>query len=225
MKTTFDHSPPATLEPKAAQAAWESIEKPRLDRDRYAFLAILSSVSSIVLAIAIIFMMPLKTTVPWIVETEASGKTTVKGPALDSFNPTQNQIIYFARTWTESLWTVDKALTQRMLETAYAMTKGKASDVFRQHMASYRPIERSASDPTLSATVQVKSINFVSERTMLIRFSVTERRKEKPTQEELYSTTLHWTLSPPSTVEEIMVNPIGFFITDFSWTREVNNAQ
>lgn len=219
-----NNAPPSTLTPSAAIEAWGRNEKPRLDRDRYAILAILGTVSSCIMAAAVVTMLPLKTTVPWIIETDRTGKTTIAGPALDAFNPTQAQIIYFIRQWTEQLWSVDPALTKRSLEVAYAMTRGKAADVFRQHVANYRAIERSASDSSLSVSVQVQSVNFVSSQTAIVRFSTTERKTNKPPEETFYSMTLHWAISPSNKVEDIMINPIGFYITDFSWTKEVTNG-
>lgn len=219
----INNTPPAAMEPQAAMAAWATIEKPKHDRDRFALLALLNTVVSGGLVAALILMQPLKTVTPYLIEAESNGKTRVIGAASANFNPTQAQVIYFISEWTQALWAVDKNLTTRGLESAFAKTRGKGSDVFRQHVASYKAIERSAADPNLSSSVEVKTVNFVDDDTALVRFSVTERRKGKPAIEDIYMMTLHWVIQPPKTVEDIMKNPIGFYVTDFSWSKEVKH--
>lgn len=221
-----DLTPPAAMPPTAAMQAWDRNEKPKLDRDRFAAIAMASSLVSLGLAGTLIAMLPLKTVAPYIVEIEPSGKTTLVGAAREGFNPTQAQIVYFVSRWTEALWGIDPSLTTKSLESAYAMTRGKGSDVFRQHIAAYKPIERSASDKTLSASVQVKGVNFIGDGIAMVRFEVTERRKDAKSSTDTYMMTLHWVISPPKTTEEIMQNPIGFYVTDFNWTKEVSaNAE
>lgn len=216
-----DLSPPSTRAPQAALQAWQKIEKPKLDRDRFAILALLNTAVSLALVVAILMMLPLKTVVPYIIETDAAGKTVAVGQTREAFDPTKAQITHFIARWTESLWGIDRALTEKGLEFAFNMTRGKAVDVFRQHVAAYKPIERSVSDPTLTATVQIKSVSFVGERTAMVRFELAERRKEAKPVTRTYMMTLHWTIVPPKSEAEIIANPIGFFITDFSWTQEV----
>lgn len=220
-----DLTPPAAMPPHAAMAAWQRNEKPKLDRDRYAVLALMSSLVSLGLVATLFALLPLKSVTPYIVEVEPTGKATLVG-AVREFNPTQAQIVYFVSRWTEALWGIDPALTTKSLEASYAMTRGKANEVFRQHVAAYKPIERSASDKSLSAAVQVKSVNFVGDGLAMVRFEVTERRREAKPTVDTYMMTLHWLIQPPKTAEEIMQNPIGFFVTDFSWTKEVStNAE
>ncbi|OGT89802.1 MAG: hypothetical protein A2286_03960 [Gammaproteobacteria bacterium RIFOXYA12_FULL_61_12] len=221
-----DLTPPAGMNPQAAMAAWGRNEKPKLDRDRFAIIALLNGVLSLALTGTILFMLPLKSVVPYVVEVEPTGKATVVGAARDGFTPTQAQIVYFISRWTEALWGIDPALTTKSLEASYSMTRGKANEVFRQHVAAYKPIERSASDKSLTSAVQVKSVNFVSDGIAMVRFEVVERRKETKPLVETYMMTLHWIIQPPKTAEDIMQNPIGFFVTDFNWTKEVSfNAE
>ncbi|MCG7871006.1 MAG: type IV secretion system protein [Candidatus Thiodiazotropha lotti] len=214
--------PPATQSPRAALEAWQRNEKPKLDRDRYAILAVLSSILAVALAGVIFLLLPLKTVAPYIIETDATGRTEVVGAAQEKFDPTEAQIIYFISRWTESLWSLDRALIKNNLESAYGMTRGKGSDVFRQFVRANKPIERSTSDPSLTAVVQIKTINFIGDHTALARFVVTERSKEIPPRTDTYMMTLHWAIQPPKTAAQIMKNPIGFFVTDFSWSKEVN---
>ena len=220
-----DTTPPAGMSPGAALAAWEKRGGPNFRRDRLVTLAILAMITTTAAIVAIIMMMPLKTITPYIIETDGSGETVAIGAAREGFNPSEAQIIYSISRWVESLWGIDRVLVKHNLESAYTMTRGKAADVFRQHVASYRPIERSVSDLSLSASVQVKAVNFLpnDSNTGLVRFEVTERRKDTAPVVRTYMMTLHWVIIPPTTIEEIQVNPIGFFVTDFSWTQEAEH--
>lgn len=223
MRSDDTQTPPSAQPTKAAKAAFKKIGKPKLDRDRFAILALLTSLLSIALAGVIITLLPLKTVVPYIIETDGAGKTVAVGAAQDAFDPTKAQIMHFISRWTKSLWGIDSTLVKKNLEFAYGMTRGKAGNVFRQHVTAYKPIERSTSDPSLSTAVQVKAVNFLGDTTALVRFVTTERRKESKPRIETFMMTLHWVIHPPKTAEQIMQNPIGFFITDFSWSKEVGN--
>lgn len=220
-----DNTPPSAMDPGAATLAWQRSEKPKLDRDRFAILALVNGLLAIALVGALIMMLPLKTVVPYIIETDAVGKTVAVGQAREGFDPTKAQVVHFIARWTEALWSIDRALTEKGLAFAFDMTRGKGSEVFRQHVAAYKPIERSVSDPTLTAAVQIKSVSFVGERTAMVRFELTERRKEIKPAVRTYMMTLHWAIVPPKTEAEIIANPIGFFITDFSWTQEVTTNE
>lgn len=219
-------SPPGTMPPGAGKKAWDKRGAPQFARDRFALLAILSTLTTALAVAGIIFMLPLKTIAPYLIETDSTGKTVAVGPVKE-YNPTQAQIHYETAKWTEMLWGVDRVLVEANLEDAYTKTRGKAADVFRQYVATYRPIERSKSDPSLSVAVQVKAVNFLpnDKQTALVRFEVTERRKNAKPKIDIYMMTLHFAIIPPKNEEEIRENPVGFFVTDFSWSREASRDE
>ncbi|MEL0583903.1 MAG: VirB8/TrbF family protein [Candidatus Thiodiazotropha sp. (ex. Lucinoma kazani)] len=147
----------------------------------------LTSLLSVALAGVIIMLLPLKTVVPYIIETDSAGKTVAVGAAQEAFDPTKAQVMHFISRWTKSLWGIDSTLVKKNLEFAYGMTRGKAGDVFRQHVAAYKPIERSTSDPSLSTAVQVKAVNFLGDATALVRFVTTERQEgNRPESRDLH---------------------------------------
>jgi len=218
------NAPPTALEPKMIRAWFEAYGKPVVDRNRMvlAVLALSGGIGAMALALA--SLMPLKTIQPYVIYTDNAGRIAADPVGAKQYRPDWNAVRYFLANWATKAMSVEPGLTRRNLEEAFRFLRDGAPTIFTEEIITRRkPIERTATEPTLSDLAQVIAINPIDDKTVLMRVRTTEYTKTKPGHSKIenYSLTVRYEIAPPTTEEEIMRNPLGIYITHFSLTREL----
>ncbi len=223
-KTLSNTPPAAEPDPKAVVQWYEAWGKSVVGRNRFFILSAFLAAAVVAMAVALAAITPLKTVQPYIVKVADTGQVFVDPAGTQAYEPGEAEKKYFLGKWVEYGWTIDSRFLTDYLEKAYNMTRDKAVAEFRELIEASRPAARLAENPSLTATPSISSINFIREDTALIRFHVTERtRMEKDTPiVTYYAMTTRFIIDPPKTEKEILENPIGLFIVNFSLSREVH---
>lgn len=212
--------PPTQFDMKAAMRLFDTRGQDQISRDRMGLIALSMTLVVLTLGAALFMLTPLKTVVPYVIETDQSGATQAVAPASTTFTPTEAQVRHELYTFVEYIWSLDAALLEHNLQHAYGRTRGKAIDVFKEFVQTRAPFERWREDNSLSIQAQVTALNFVSKNAAIMRVAVTERRRNSQPVTEHYQMVLHFSIVPPASEEDIRKNPIGFFVTDFNWSRD-----
>lgn len=195
--------------------------------NRRLFIALVALAAvAIAEAVALAALAPLKTAVPYVVKIEDTGRVSVEAAAAQRYVPGKNEIDYALARWVRNLLTIDSYSTSNPARNnvieAYVMTRGRASEQFVEWFRAARPVEAVNQDPTLSRVVQVRNVLTVKEGEAVIIRVVTETRsaKQKPvTENQMVS--IRYAIVPPKTEKEILENPIGLVITDFSVSKDL----
>lgn len=198
---------------------WGAVE---VQKNRWfiAFLAALAA--NIALAAAIFALVPLKTVVPYVVQVDEAGRAAASPAAAQRYEPGEREIKYFLAEWARKLYTLDKTLTERWLQEAYAFTAERASSEFADWVQRERPIAELAENPRLTRTVNIVSISLLPGRVALIRLIAETRRSESaPPSRTPLLITASYAIIEPKTEEQILRNPIGLYVTHFSAGEEV----
>lgn len=170
---------------------------------------------------AITSMLPLKTVAPWMVSVKDTGK--VEGTPIEAikFVPDENAKRYFLKEWVTKVFTLDRYLTEKYLIDAYNTVRGPGAEEFRQYIETNKPIIALRSNPNLVQNITIRSVSFIQDSAALIRIRVETRNAEglKFTDKLI---TVHFSVIPPKTEQEIYANPIGLYITHFAVSEDIS---
>lgn len=169
---------------------------------------------------AISTMLPLKTVAPWMVTVKDTGK--VEGTPIEAikFAPDENAKRYFLKEWVTKVFTLDRYLTEKYLIDSYNTVRGQGAEEFKQFIDTNKPLVALRSDPNLVQNITIRSVSFIQDSGALIRIRLETRNGEglKFTDKLI---TVHFSVIPPKTEEEIYANPIGLYITHFAVSEDI----
>lgn len=218
------NSPDVALQ-KGRREWFERVGSPTVEKSRYFVMFVLLSILTIALVIALISMMPLNRTVPYMVQVDKnSGMVTSRPVRAEEFKPGQPEQQYFIVQWVRHLLELDPYVTERNLADAYQLTRGKAIEEFTDFINKTQPIKRVKTNTSLTRSVNVRSVSFVDAGSAMVRVSTEERQLGQEVVIKNYVITVHYTMSPPQTESEIIKNPIGIFITHFAINEEFGQS-
>lgn len=198
---------------------------------RLAIATIAGAVTSLCMAAAIITMLPLKEKIPYIVEVSKTGEAYVPHQALGSvYSPTQESRAYFLRRWVKDAFTINQFETVQKLDPrARIMLRGaNAINVYNDWLKLDGKLIRLANDPTLIRDVEILAVTPIAgtDGGVLIDTRLTTRKAGKARHERRIIT-VYYDIFPLTEKEDVEVNPLGIFITDFkvgenseSWVGE-----
>jgi len=219
--TTPDNTPATALNDKALGRLYTLKGGVQVERNRYFLFGVIMAGAVISLSIAIMALMPLKTVTPYMIEVDSIGRTQAVPAAVKEFRPSEAQLRYFLAEWVYQIMTVRPGITTQNLAKAFDKVQMAAIEQFRSHIAAYRPVERSVEFPDNTADVRIKAINFLPGKNALIQFSVIDTEKTGGKKVQDYSITINYDTYVPQTEEQILKNPIGLVIKNFSLSKEI----
>jgi len=221
MGSTPDNAPATALNDKALGRLYTLKGGIQVERNRYFLFGSIMAGAVIALSVAIMALTPLKTVTPYMIQVDNIGRTQAVPASVTEFRPSEAQLRYFLAEWVYQTMTVRPGITTPNLAKAFDKVQGAAIEQFRSHIAAYRPVDRSVEFPDNTADVGIKVVNFLPQKNALIQFSVTETEKSGSKKVQDYSITIHYDTYVPQTEEQILKNPIGLVINNFSLSREI----
>jgi type IV secretion system protein VirB8 len=183
-------------------------------------VALVATAVAVILALIILFMLPLKTVVP---HTVLVDKQTGFVQALD---PSQPQRIApqkaltqaFLVQYVEAREGFDIATVQSQFKKVALWSAGQNKASYVSRMQATNPSSPLAAYPRNTVIhVQVRSVSQLSDNEALVRFASTRRdpgASEQPTQNWVAVVKYRYS-NAPMTVENRYINPLGFEVTDY----------
>jgi len=158
--------------------------------------------------------------VPYVVEMNQHSEPVAVRRADVLARPNANQIRAGLRTWimgARSVYTDPLAL-KNLIDTTYAETLPD-SPAFKK-LAEYHqlnnPYQRAQTE---TVSVEVLAAVPISENTWQVEWRETRRQTSgKVISTEDWQATITVMISPPTTPQQIMLNPIGLYVQQFEWT-------
>lgn len=159
----------------------------------------------------------------YVVETNAFGEVRNTSRVDTPARPNEKEIKAALRKWVIGARTVyvDLRAQKEFVDETYAMTLPDSPAY--QNLALYHrqfdPYKRSAQE---TVEVNVNAVVPVSEETWQIEWTETTRQrsgKEQVTKPMQATVTL--TLAPPTDDRQIMQNPLGIYVRQYSWTTRL----
>ncbi|HYW76295.1 MAG TPA: type IV secretion system protein [Gammaproteobacteria bacterium] len=211
-----ERAPPAVAS-KASRNWFETFAKPQLDRNRLFVVTTLLAMLCLLMAIALIRLIPLKRVEPVLVKEQRNGSVVTQAITPSrKFTPTKATVEYFTARWVKNLLSLSGQLTQKQLSDAYRLTRGNATKEFKAFIQRTNPLGTVQNYPHRTRTVTVESMSHVEKNILVVRVrthtldvaSHVNRRTE-------WILTITYDITPPTTRSEIFRDPIGYYVTDF----------
>jgi type IV secretory pathway component VirB8 len=207
---------------KKRQGWYESFGASTVERNRYFMICVVLLIALVALAFAFSAMLPLKTVVPYAIRVHDDGTVDAQIMTRSVYEPGEPEKRYFIAKWVESILTVDSSLSEIYLPLAYRMTIGKATDMLKESITTQKPIERAKLEG-IKRHVTVNNISFLTpDVAMVIVTTDTTRSGYDDVLHEKYRVSVKFTIIPAIKEEEILTNPIGLRVIDYSINREIN---
>lgn len=171
------------------------------------------------LVLTLFRLAPLKTAVPYLVEVRPDGAVARVAQARD-YKPTSAMLKSELGRWVEKALVIDPFLTRANQREATKSLRGKAVAEHRALLLQDDPFARLLKDPTLVRTVAVSGVDLTQDGIAFVYATSTERTAGASKEPVRWRFTLHYSIVPPETEEELMANPAGLAITHLQRSQD-----
>jgi len=159
---------------------------------------------------------------PYVVQVDKLGQAVAFGPASELREPTERLYRYQLATFVYNVRSVlvDVDAQRVQIAQAFAYSRGGAKDFLTGYF-------RETYEATLAANetvnVQVHAVLRLSAKTWQVQWAETHTNHSIGSQrEEHWQAALTTEFLQPSTSEEILVNPLGLYVSEIHWTKNNN---
>lgn len=217
--------PPFTPGAATESAFFEAAGKPRVERNRFFLVSLVLAVGYPLMGAAFMTLLPLKTVETYLVHKADGGRAVADGTPLGTWSPDRDMISYFVNDWARNVFDINPSTITLTTSNAMRMTVGTATEQLSEHRRKDNPYALLNEAPGTTRTYEHKSINFLSDNTVLLRFNTDKRRPGQRPEIKAYALSATFTRNKPTSSAEILRNPAGLYITNFSLSEEAVSPQ
>jgi type IV secretory pathway TrbF-like protein len=200
-----------------AQQEWDSrIGSSREQARNWRILAILSTLVSVLLITVIILVSASRKEHLYIAEVTKEGKVVNVAPLLVRYQPTDAQKEYFIAHFVELVRSIpmDPVVAKKNWITAYNFLNSRGAERLSYYFKESNPIAMLGKK---TVSVQISDINPISQATINVNWiEITIGANGKEEAKKNYSGIFTIAIKQPTKSEEILRNPLGLRIIDFS---------
>lgn len=219
-----DTPEPVTPYQKAAQV-WDRRMGDALAHARNWRLAAFGSLGlSLILSGGVIWQAGQSSVVPYVVELESDGAARAVRPATEAYQPSDAQIAFHLAGFIEQVrgLPIDPVILRKNWLQAYNFATARAANTLNEHARTDDPFSRVGDE---TAAIEVTSVVRASDRSFQIRWL--ERRYVNGSLAgiERWTALLGVAIDPPRDAETLRKNPLGIYVTDLNWSRELDASR
>lgn len=222
-----DARPAPALSPyMAARREWNERYGDHVKSAHHWRVAALGAIGIAVLSVGGLIAVSMQSkVVPYAVEINGHGEVTRVQRADVLREPNANQTRAALRSWVLGARTVytDPAALKNLIDQTYAETlpDSPAYQVLAEYHRDNNPYQRAANE---TVSVDVRAAVPVSANTWQIEWTETTRQASgKVVSAEEWQANLTIAVSAPTNEAQVMLNPTGVYVRQFSWTRRLQN--
>jgi type IV secretion system protein VirB5 len=204
-----------------ASAEWDKrIGSSVVQARNWRMTAIFSLLISICLLVLLAISMASHKNTVYVAQVSKYGQVINVAPLEREYNPTQAEqeyfVVHFIRMFAGL--SLDPVLTKKRWEQAYSFLTQRSAAQFDAYMKANSPIKLLGKQ---TRTVKINSVNPLSRDSYEVVWTVTSTSVSgKTVSQQKYSGVFSTVIKQPTTQAEILQNPLGIFIADFSVTKE-----
>jgi len=220
----YSRTPPPVTPYQRAQQAWDDrIGSARVQARNWRLMSLGTLLLSFFMAIGLLWQSTRSTITPYVVEVTTAGEVRAVGPATKDYRPDDLQISYYLRQFMRSVRSLPSdpiVLRTNWLEVYEAVTDRGATKL-NDYARSSNPFGKVGRE---SVTIDVTSVVRASESSFQMRWI--ERRYVNGTLNatETWTAILTLVIQQPRDEERLRKNPLGIYVDDFDWSREIGPA-
>lgn len=185
-------------------------------------IAVVALVVNAVLGLGILWQASQSRVTPYVVEVDELGQTVVVGPAERTTTADPRLVRYQVAEFIRKARSIvaDGAAEKQLLDNAYAHAAGAATRFLNDHFKAHNPFLR-MHERTVS--VEVTSVlPLPASDSWQVQWTETHRGLDGAVLvEERWQAILTVEIRPGDTPEAIEQNPLGLYVTDIQWTKQL----
>lgn len=185
-------------------------------------IALVALVVNAMLGLGILWQASQSRVTPYVVEVDELGQTLVIGPAETVRNTDPRLVRYQLAELIRKLRSIvaDGAAEKQLLDSAYAHASGAATRFLNDHYKEHNPFLR-MQERTVS--VEVTSVMpLPASDSWQLQWTETHRGLDGAVLAlERWQALLAVEIRPGNTPEQIEQNPLGLYVTDIQWTKQL----
>lgn len=206
-----------------AQQEWDDrIGSARKQAANWRIMALSMVLICILLVLGLVYNASQSTVTPYVVQVNGDGIVQTVGPAKRAnYVPNKKVVEYFLVqwiTWVRST-PLDPIVARNQWITAYAYLRQSAATALNGIAIKEQPLSKIGVE---TVSVQAKNIVALSANTYQVRWAETTTSREGTligTRE--MTGVFNIELDPPTDEKKLKQNPLGLFIKQFSWSRDL----
>jgi len=196
-----------------------------VSRNRWLVTALAALGLAVSQAAALVILLPLKTSVPFLIKEETSGAVITLRPLSGDPSVTYSESLrkYFIARYLIARETYDPMDLRDNFHLVDLMSGGGENRLFRQGVDPGNPASPiHVYGAQTRRTIRIKSIAFLNPETAQIRFTATEDHVSSPPKMSDWIATLSYRFgAAPADDAERLINPVGFSVTHYRIDQEV----
>lgn len=157
---------------------------------------------------------------PYVVEVDRLGEARSVAPAIQSYQPTDDQIAWHLGRFISNVRSVstDPVLVKQNWLSAYDFATDRAALFLNEYARSNDPF---AGIGQRSVSVQVTSVVRASDSSFQVKWTESIYERGSLAKTERWTAMLTVTMRPPRTADALRKNPLGLFVNAIDWAREL----
>ena len=228
--TSYGNGVPANanLNPYArSAAAWdERIGSARVQASNWRYIAFASIALALISTTGAVVIGVKKQVATYIVEVDKAGMPGRITLASDVFRPDAAQVGYFVGEVVRLVRErpLDPVVMRQQWTKAYQFLAGPAVNGMNEYAAGDSGLRSIPGQGATARTVEIKNILQKSDGTYQVRWSETTFANGIRRAKEDFTGLFQVKLIPPRDESDTFKNPIGVYVTNFTWSREFSGA-
>jgi type IV secretion system protein TrbF len=213
---------PVTPYQKAAEEWDNRIGSARVQAKNWRLAALSAFVLAVILAGGLVFQSAKSSVIPYVVQVNSDGVVQAIGSVKQTnYRPGKPVIEYFLVQFITKVRTIplDSVVAKNQWLSAYDFLRKSAANTLNEIAVREQPFAKIGSE---TVSVRIKSVVPLSKDTYQIRWEETGFSKEGvSTSVKGMTGVFNIELVPPTDERKLRANPLGLFIKQFSWSRDV----
>lgn len=197
----------------------ETIAESRVDTNFWRLISCLQSLMLVCGALALVILLPLKSVETIRVLQTTGGRLTSDGEVVGKWKPDQENINYFLNLWASKVFDINAATIDSTTRESSAIAIGTALQQLNELRTRENPYLLLRNSPGMTREYRFTSINMIDNQVALLRFKTLTRANGSVTT-VAFSMRITHTLIKPKTIDDVIKNPAGIFITSFNLSKE-----
>ena len=220
--TADDHNPYAR-----AVAAWdERIGSSRVQARNWRYIAFASMALALISTTGAVILGVKKQVATYVVEVDKAGMPGRITLASEPYQPATAQVGYFVGEVVRLVRErpLDPVVMRQQWTKAYQFLAGQAVNAMNEYAASDTGMKSLPGEGATARTVEISSILQKANDTFQVRWVETTYANGFRRSHEEYTGLFQVKLMPPRDEADSFKNPIGVYVTNFTWSREFSGA-
>jgi len=208
-------------------AAWdERIGSARVQATNWRYIAFASIALALISTIGVVVIGVKKQVATYVVEVDKAGMPGRISLASETFQPAAAQVGYFIGEVVRLVRErpLDPVVMRQQWTKAYQFLAGPAVNGMNEYAAADSGLRSVPGEGATARTVEIKNILQKSDGTYQVRWTETTYANGIRRSKEDFTGLFQVKLIPPRDEADTFKNPIGVYITNFTWSREFTGA-